>query len=110
MEALEFIEAGAPADIMLLDIRMPVKSGTDVMRECARALPTYPVVRGCSCIFVMLSCERDAVMASRAAPSCTAWSQPVFPLPMFLSNIHCDLGSLSLPGCDDGACRHGGQG
>ncbi len=58
MEALEFIEAGAPADIMLLDIRMPVKSGTDVMRECARALPAYPVVRGCSCIFVMLSCER----------------------------------------------------
>lgn len=44
LEAHEFIESGAPADIMLLDIRMPVKSGTDVMRDCADLLPTYPVV------------------------------------------------------------------
>ncbi len=44
LEAHEFIESGAPADIMLLDIRMPVKSGTDVMRDCADLLPAYPVV------------------------------------------------------------------
>ena len=44
-EAIDFIHSGAPADIMLLDINMPIKSGMDVMRDCSDHPPAFPVVR-----------------------------------------------------------------
>ncbi len=46
-EALDFIRSGTPADVMLLDIRMPVMSGTDVVEAVKDALPPYPIVRTC---------------------------------------------------------------
>ncbi len=44
VEAEEFIRSGAPADIMLLDIRMPLRSGLEVVHNCAAQLPPYPIV------------------------------------------------------------------
>ncbi len=45
--ALEFIERGSPADIMLTDLHMPSLSGVDMMRRLQGRLPPYPVVRTC---------------------------------------------------------------
>ncbi len=44
VEAEEFINSGAPADVMLLDIRMPMRSGIEVLHNCADHLPPYPIV------------------------------------------------------------------
>lgn len=43
-EALDFIRGGVQADVMLLDIRMPIMSGLDVMAEVAASPPPYPIV------------------------------------------------------------------
>ncbi len=43
VEAAKFIASGADVDVMLLDIRMPGKSGLDVLRE-AVPRPRYPIV------------------------------------------------------------------
>ncbi len=45
MEAFDFIERGGSADLMLLDIQMPVKSGLEVMWDFCMAPPQFPVVR-----------------------------------------------------------------
>ena len=44
-DALAFVASGAAVDVMLLDIRMPGMSGTDVMQRLQheRALPPYPI-------------------------------------------------------------------
>ena len=42
-EAAQFVASGTDVDIMLLDIRMPGKSGIDVVREAA-VKPRYPIV------------------------------------------------------------------
>ncbi len=42
--ALAFINSGAPADVMLMDVHMPRMSGVKVMQEVAD-MPPYPVVR-----------------------------------------------------------------
>ena len=39
----EFFEAGNSVDVMLLDIRMPVKSGLEAVRDAA-GLPPYPII------------------------------------------------------------------
>ena len=44
LEAAEFIARGGDADLMLLDIRMPGKTGLDVVREVQDQLPPYPIV------------------------------------------------------------------
>ena len=43
-EALDFIRGGVQADVMLLDIRMPIMSGLEVMAEVAASPPPYPIV------------------------------------------------------------------
>jgi CheY-like chemotaxis protein len=43
-EALDFIRGGVEADVMLLDIRMPIMSGLEVMAEVAASPPPYPIV------------------------------------------------------------------
>lgn len=44
-EAVHFIDSGQDADLMLLDITMPVKSGLEVMQDVGHHLPHYPIVR-----------------------------------------------------------------
>jgi CheY-like chemotaxis protein len=44
VEASQFIDSGSPADIMLLDIRMPLRSGVEVVEGCAHRWPPYPIV------------------------------------------------------------------
>ena len=43
LEASDFIARGVHVDVMLLDIRMPGKSGLDVVRDVANR-PPYPIV------------------------------------------------------------------
>ncbi len=43
MQAAAFIRNGEPADVMLLDIRMPGKSGLDVVEE-AISPPPFPII------------------------------------------------------------------
>lgn len=43
MEASEFMAAGTPVDVMLLDVRMPGKSGLDAVCEQATR-PRYPII------------------------------------------------------------------
>ncbi len=42
VEATDFIASGVVVDVMLLDIRMPKKSGVEVMKE-ANPMPPYPI-------------------------------------------------------------------
>ncbi len=42
LEAAEFVASGVTVDVMLLDIRMPGKSGLEVLLE-ADPKPVYPV-------------------------------------------------------------------
>ena len=42
-EASEFVNRGDVVDVMLLDIRMPGKSGVDVVRDAVLP-PRYPIV------------------------------------------------------------------
>ena len=42
-DAADFIARGEEVDLMLLDIRMPGKSGLDVVKE-ATVRPRYPIV------------------------------------------------------------------
>ena len=44
MEASEYIQRGGAADVMLLDIRMPLRSGVEVVEGCAGSPPPYPIV------------------------------------------------------------------
>ena len=50
-EALDFIRGGVQADVMLLDIRMPIMSGLEVMGEVTASPPPYPIVwRSSDCL------------------------------------------------------------
>ena len=42
-EAAAFLASGAPADVMLLDIRMPGPSGVEIMRDLQQP-PPFPVL------------------------------------------------------------------
>ena len=43
MEASSFLGSGEPADLMLMDIRMPGRSGLEVMQELEKP-PPFPVI------------------------------------------------------------------
>ncbi len=81
VEAEEFIRSGAPADIMLLDIRMPLRSGLEVVHNCAAQLPTYPIVAMTGHVDVeareQFKCETAAgLLSDGGALCCVIASRP----------------------------------
>ncbi len=55
VEASEFIDSQRSVDLMLLDIRMPMRTGLEVMQACVDHLPSFPVV--CMHACTRLSCD-----------------------------------------------------
>jgi CheY-like chemotaxis protein len=69
--ASAFIDSGQSADVMLLDITMPLKNGVDVMTDCLSRPPAFPIV---SCGMYCAQCTRwHCVPCLACAPRVRGW-------------------------------------